>query len=99
MVFTKLGYLSRSESFTINQEDSLSGFRLSSITLAAGDINCDNSVDMYDLVGLTEAYGCYSNCSDQDNWSLKADLNRDAQISLSDLVYLSRNFGLNGNSY
>ncbi len=54
------------------------------------DINCDGSVNIFDLALLGQAWGSSSGDS---NWNADADLNSDATIDIFDLALLGQNWG------
>lgn len=66
------------------------------ILLLTGDINCNNQVDVGDLIMLGNLYSKFFDCQDQENWYPSADLNRDNKVSLFDLVALAKNFDKEG---
>jgi hypothetical protein len=55
-----------------------------------GDINSDNTADIYDAILLANAYN--SRLGDQ-NWSLAADLNSDNTVDIYDAILLANNYG------
>jgi parallel beta-helix repeat protein len=60
------------------------------ITSIPGDINGDGTIDINDLILLTEAYGATST---SPNWNPDADLNDDGIIDVYDQQLLSQNYG------
>jgi parallel beta-helix repeat protein len=56
-----------------------------------GDINCDGSVTLQDLVLLANAYG--STPQMPSKWNPNADINDNGKVDLSDLVILALHYG------
>ena len=66
------------------------------IKLLSGDISLNNVVEFIDLYMLSDLYGQSFECSNQEEWTPPADLNRDNKVNLFDLVLLARNFNSQG---
>jgi hypothetical protein len=64
-----------------------------SLTLVAGDINNDNSVNILDLGLLADAF---NSTPTDPNWNANADLNADGQVDITDLGLLADGFGRKG---
>jgi hypothetical protein len=60
---------------------------LGSFTLLAGDINGDNTVNIFDLVYMAQKYGLPDDL---------ADLNADGKVDVLDLVLSASNYGVQG---
>ena len=58
--------------------------------LILGDINRDDTVNIDDLILLTQAFG---STSTSPNWNSDADLNKDDLINALDLYLLGKNYG------
>jgi len=64
-----------------------------SVTLyGAGDINYDNTVDVFDAIPLASAFGSVPGSA---NWNSAADLNYDNAVDIFDAIILSAHFGEN----
>lgn len=79
----KAGYLSAGGDLTIIGESETK--TLATVTLVAGDLNGDGTINLFDLVLISTAFG------KQDTASLVADLNGDGTVNLFDLVLVSNN--------
>ena len=79
----KPGYLSAEGSFTMVGEGETR--TLATVTLLAGDINGDGTINLFDLVLLSTTFG------QQDTASLRSDLNGDGAVNLFDLVLVGNN--------
>jgi hypothetical protein len=65
------------------------------VPLLAGDANNDNSVDVFDLDALVQAF---NSLPGETNWNETADFNCDGSVDVFDLDILVRNFNEQGNS-
>ena len=63
---------------------------LATVTLVAGDLNGDSTINLFDLVLISTAFG------KQDTASLRADLNGDGTVNLFDLVLVGNNLYQSG---
>jgi hypothetical protein len=54
--------------------------------LRGGDVNGDCSVNLFDLIAVSSAYG-------NPGHGLRADINDDGLVDLRDIVLVSRNLG------
>ena len=84
----KTGYLSAEGHVII--EDEIPTKTMPPITLLAGDLNGDGTVNLFDLVLVGTIFG------QQDMESLRSDLNGDGMVNLFDLVLVGNNLGRNG---
>ena len=82
------GYVSAAGVVTI--DSSLQAYAMPAITLLAGDLNGDETVDLFDLVLLSTLFG------NQEVGSLHSDLNADGAVGLADLVLVGNNLGETG---
>ena len=55
-----------------------------------GDLNSDGTVDIFDVVTVSVAFGSEPGAA---NWNQAADLNKDDIVDIFDVVLLARNFG------
>lgn len=84
----KTGYLS-AEGYVII-EDETHTKTMPPITLLAGDLNGDGTINLFDLVLIGTIFG------QQDMESLRSDLNGDGMVNLFDLVLVGNNLGRDG---
>jgi hypothetical protein len=63
------------------------------LRLRPGDVNGDNTVDIFDLGLLADTFHADPN---SQNWNPNADLNCDDRVDILDLGLLADNFGLSG---
>lgn len=75
------GYFSVDDSLEIN-----------CIELLTGDLNQDHIIDIYDMVTIARSIGKQSTCNNQYEWYPIADLNRDNEVSNTDLVIIAHNY-------
>jgi len=76
------GYLSAEGNVTIVQGETKA---LPTVVLPAGDLNGDETIDLFDLVLISSTFGT------QDTAGLRADLNGDGMVDLFDLVLVGNN--------
>ena len=70
------------------------GVGLNGIALALiGDLVVNGVVDAADMAILSAAFGSHSWNPISPNWDIRADLNRDDRVNLTDLTIAGRNFG------
>jgi len=63
------------------------------MNLLRGDLNADNSVDIYDAIEASHAYGS-SQGSVRWNWA--ADIDENGMVDIYDIILLAANFGKHG---
>ncbi len=80
---TREGYLSAEGNVTIAAEGEAEV--LPAVVLPAGDLNGDDTIDLFDLVLISSTFGA------QDTAGLRADLNGDGTVDLFDLVLVGNN--------
>ena len=56
----------------------------------SGDVNGDGSVDVYDVMAISNAFGSHPGDS---NWNGAADVNGDGTIDIFDIILVAQNFG------
>jgi hypothetical protein len=78
------------QSITINGESSgaVTGCCSDGSTIP-GDTNCDNTVDIYDAITLSNAFGTSPGNS---NWNPNADINGDGTVDIYDAIILANHF-------
>ncbi len=77
------GYLSAEGNVTIAAEGATKA--MPTVVLPAGDLNGDETIDLFDLVLISSTFGA------QDTAGLRADLNGDGRVDLFDLVLVGNN--------
>lgn len=79
----KAGYLSAEGDLTITGKGETT--TMATVTLLAGDLNGDGTINLFDLVLISTTFG------KQDTASLRSDLNGDGTVNLFDLVLVGNN--------
>ena len=84
----KVGYLSAEGDLSIVGDSETK--TLATVTLLAGDLNGDGTINLFDLVLISTTFG------KQDTASLRSDLNGDGTVNLFDLVLVGNNLYQSG---
>jgi len=76
----------------VNGDDFVIGFSVAQAgsTCISGDLNCDGSVNIFDLVLVAQNFGRAS------GFDVRADANKDGAVNIFDLVLVAQNFGRTG---
>ncbi|KNY25216.1 dockerin type I domain-containing protein [Pseudobacteroides cellulosolvens] len=68
----------------------------SPVTLWAGDINQDNSINMADVIKIAQ---CFNSNSDDENFKPDYDINKDKTINIADIIIVAKHFNATTDSY
>lgn len=94
---SKPGYLSRNIKNVMLDSPNISiGLADSPVTLWAGDINQDNSINMTDVMKITKDF---NTTSTNENFDSVCDLNKDNSINLADIMILAKYFNQTTDNY
>lgn len=91
MVISKSKYLVERITATVTAGEIL---EIGTVTIRAGDVNGDNSIDLVDLTLLATAYRAKDGVD--SNYDARCDFNEDGTIDLIDLTLMATNYRQTG---
>ncbi len=94
---SKPGYLYRDiKNVDVESQFMNIGSADSPVTLWAGDINQDNSINMADVIKIAQ---CFNANSDDENFKPDYDINKDKTINIADIIIIAKHFNATTDSY
>lgn len=89
---SKPGFLTRIIKYISTDKD----LQLSPISMWAGDINGDNTINMSDIM---EAAKAFNSIAGENTYNEDIDFNKDGVINMQDIIIFARNFNATSESY
>ncbi|HEY9061451.1 MAG TPA: carbohydrate-binding domain-containing protein [Pseudobacteroides sp.] len=94
---SKSGYLSRTFSNIPGQQGNINfGSANSPVSIIAGDITQDDTINMSDVIKIANSFNAVTNDA---KYSVSTDINVNGSINMEDVIILATAFGSTSNSY